>query len=165
MYHSSLIHSFIDGHLGCYQHLAIVNCAAMNIGLHRFFWTDVSGFLGYNPSSRTAGSNGSSIFTYLSKFYTVFYSDCTSLHYHWQHTSIGDHSVWFRRLQPHESRLWKGLVSLPGKPGKNAGGGHEPTLTLRVPMGIRPEMYILSFEACFAWHSPVDINWMFKFKA
>ena len=27
----------------------------MNIGVHRFFWTDVSGFLGYNPSSDIAG--------------------------------------------------------------------------------------------------------------
>ena len=31
--------------------LAIVNCVAMNIGVHRFFWIGVSGFLGYNPSS------------------------------------------------------------------------------------------------------------------
>ena len=51
MYHSFLIHSFTDGHLGCFQCLAIVNCAAMNIGMHRFFWIGVSGFLGYNPSS------------------------------------------------------------------------------------------------------------------
>ena len=29
-----MIHSFADGHLGCFQHLAIVNCAAMNIGVH-----------------------------------------------------------------------------------------------------------------------------------
>ena len=51
-----LIHSFTDGHLGCFQHLAIVNCAAMNIGVHRLFWIGVSGFLGYNPSSGIAGS-------------------------------------------------------------------------------------------------------------
>ena len=38
MYHNFLIHSFADGHLGCFQYLAIVNCAAMNIGVHRFFW-------------------------------------------------------------------------------------------------------------------------------
>ena len=31
------IHSFTDGHLGCFQYLAIVNCAAINIGVHRFF--------------------------------------------------------------------------------------------------------------------------------
>ena len=51
MYHSFLIHSFADGYLGCFQHLTIVNCAAMNIGVHRFFWSGVSGLLGYNPSS------------------------------------------------------------------------------------------------------------------
>ena len=45
MYHSFLIHSFADGHLGCFQYLAIVNCAAMNIGVHRFFWVGVSGSL------------------------------------------------------------------------------------------------------------------------
>ena len=45
-----MIHSFADGHLGCFQYLAIVNCAAMNIGVHRFFWIGVSGF------SHTVGS-------------------------------------------------------------------------------------------------------------
>ena len=33
MYLSFLIHSFTDGHLGCFQHLAIINCAAMNTGV------------------------------------------------------------------------------------------------------------------------------------
>ena len=88
MYHSFFIHSFTDGHLGCFQHFTIVNCAAVNIGVHRFFWTGVSGFLGYIPSSGITESKSSSIFNFVRKLYTVFQSDCTSLHSHQQCTRI-----------------------------------------------------------------------------
>ena len=49
MYHSFLIHSSADGHLGFFHVLAIVNRPAMNGGVHVSFSIMVSS--GYMPSS------------------------------------------------------------------------------------------------------------------
>ena len=68
--------------LRLHTYLTIVNCAAMNIGVCRFFWIGVSGFWGNSPSNGIAGSTGSSIFRFLRKFHTIFNSGSTSLQSH-----------------------------------------------------------------------------------
>ena len=37
MYHNFFIHSSVDGHLGCFHVLPVVNSAAMNSGIHVSF--------------------------------------------------------------------------------------------------------------------------------
>ena len=56
IHHNFFIHSSVDGHLGCFHVLAIVNSAAMNNGIHVSLSISVSS--GYMPRGEIAGSYG-----------------------------------------------------------------------------------------------------------
>ena len=59
MYHNLFIYSSVNGYLGGFHVLTIVNSAAMNVGVHVSFSILIAS--GYMPSSRINGSYDSFI--------------------------------------------------------------------------------------------------------
>ena len=73
MYHNFFIHSSVDGYLGCFHVLAILNSAVVNNGIHVSF--KIFGFSGYMPRIGIAGLYGG----FLRNIHTVFQSRLQSM--------------------------------------------------------------------------------------
>ena len=69
MYHNFFIYSSVNGSLGCFHVLAIVNSAAMSIEIHVSF--SIMVFSGYMPSSGIVGSDGRFIYLFTDLFLMV----------------------------------------------------------------------------------------------
>ena len=87
MYHIFCIHSSVEGHLGSFQLLAIINKAAMNIVEHVSL-LQVGTSSGYMPRRGIAGSFGSTISNFLRNHQTDIQSGCTSLQSYQQWKSV-----------------------------------------------------------------------------
>jgi hypothetical protein len=86
MFHIFCIYSSVEGHLCCFQLLAIINKAAMNIVEHiSLFYV---GSTGYMPRSGIDGSSGSTMSNFLRNHQIDFQRGCTSLQSHQQWRSV-----------------------------------------------------------------------------
>ena len=99
MNHIFCIHSLVEGHLGCFQLLAITNKAAMNIVELMYLLYGGASF-GCIPRSGIAGSSDRAIFNFLRNHQIDFQSGCASLQSHQQWRSVP--------LSPHPHQHVKG---------------------------------------------------------
>ena len=83
MHHIFCIHSYVEGHLGSFLILTIINNDAMNIVEHVSLLS-VGATSWYMPRSGIPGSSSRTMSTFLRNHQTDFQSCCTSMQFHQQ---------------------------------------------------------------------------------
>ena len=141
MYHIFFIHSSVDGHLGCFHDLAIVNSAAMNIGVH--VSVGIMVFSRYMPRCGIARSYGISMFSFLRSFHTVLHSGCNQLN--WYSYCGKQYGGFSKKLK----------IELPSSPAIPLLGIYPKKPKIELPygsaiplLGMYPEKTIIQKDTC-----------------
>jgi hypothetical protein len=92
MHHIFCINSSVEGYLGYFQFVTIINKAAITIVEHVSLLY-VGASFGYMPRSGIAGSSGNTMFNFLRNHQADFQSGCTSLqsHQQWKSAPLSPH--------------------------------------------------------------------------